>query len=854
MSAIHRFSCPACAAKMKALRLPTVAVNCPKCGKAFVPRPAVDSALEEDTYGLHEPPEAPVAPTPMHAPRPTPSSSSGETPKKKKKRKKGAAGLDPETKKLFAWLGAGAAALLIALGVWLGIARSRKPLTLDGVAGNYVCDKNSGYQIHLTADGRCGLTDEANGGSFTFGYPFTIDGATLVVGIDKEFDSPLIEVEKRKIAGINIVKLQLKKFGDLSYAGDAIDSSELGRFSRVKDAGTPAAAVAGQAGGQGQATEGSGTATPVGVATLEPDNHIVVSDDGSTAVTMNGKGIVATWDVATKKALGAWDTRFALRSVALSPDGKWLALGGVGAIRLMDAHTGAYVTEAVQNANVSYERLTFTPDSRHLFATNMQFGYVLDSQTGVLNARFEVYPGKQRFREGIQSFVLTNDGRTCIALTINNGPIMMKGIVPTFLEWWSLETGSKERTLELPGSTLEFGALALSQDGSKLALVVAPKSQSVKLVNQQSIEVRDARNGAFLDEYRVASSTGELHVMFNQDNQSLVVCGDPSSGTVRPAEISEWEIANGLRTRFVDRNKGWSFFRFAPRPHLVICADTDPPNPHDAGTRWQVRVVDVAKLPWKDDPGLAENRRRIATVKRSFDEQDTERVNSLGMKLVALPKGEMESGSPVQETRGVETPRFFVRIHRPLMMDRCPVTVGAFAAFVKEASYSTDAEKTNEPATWKSPGFAQTDSHPVVCVSQRDAIAFCVWLSQKEGRHYRLPTEGEWEYACRAGTKTSYFFGAGEHDLKDYAWIAENSDKHTHPVGEKKPNPWGLLDVLGNAQQLCADSFSGETTLVAVRGGSWASKPQECQAISRTQSVVSLSNPRTGFRVVLDSQ
>ena len=107
-------------------------------------------------------------------------------------------------------------------------------------------------------------------------------------------------------------------------------------------------------------------------------------------------------------------------------------------------------------------------------------------------------------------------------------------------------------------------------------------------------------------------------------------------------------------------------------------------------------------------------------------------------------------------------------------------------------------------------GFEQTDEHPVVNVSWNDALAFCRWLSKKEGKICRLPTEAEWEYACRAGSTTRYCFGDDASDLGEYAWYGANSDRKTHPVGTKKPNAWGLYDMHGNAWEWCADGYDAE--------------------------------------------
>ena len=106
--------------------------------------------------------------------------------------------------------------------------------------------------------------------------------------------------------------------------------------------------------------------------------------------------------------------------------------------------------------------------------------------------------------------------------------------------------------------------------------------------------------------------------------------------------------------------------------------------------------------------------------------------------------------------------------------------------------------------------FRGNPQNPVERVSYIDAIGFCQELSRVTGKNYRLPTESEWEYACRANTTTNYYFGDNKKRLRDYAWYYENSQGTTHPVGQKLPNPWRLYDMLGNVWEWC------------LRGGSWS--------------------------------
>ena len=143
-------------------------------------------------------------------------------------------------------------------------------------------------------------------------------------------------------------------------------------------------------------------------------------------------------------------------------------------------------------------------------------------------------------------------------------------------------------------------------------------------------------------------------------------------------------------------------------------------------------------------------------------------------------------------------------------------------------------------------------NNPVEQVTWDDAVAFCAKLSSlpaevAAGRVYRLPTEAEWEYACRAGTTTAYSFGDDEKDLGKYAWFGDNSGKRTHAVGEKLPNDWGLYDMHGNVWEWCSDADGSR------RGGSWGNGATDCWSAIRYTDGPTGRYDGSGFRLALSS-
>ncbi len=226
-------------------------------------------------------------------------------------------------------------------------------------------------------------------------------------------------------------------------------------------------------------------------------------------------------------------------------------------------------------------------------------------------------------------------------------------------------------------------------------------------------------------------------------------------------------------------------------------------------------------------------------------------TNSIGMEFALIPEGEFMMGSPSSESGADadEKPLHKVTIGEPFYLGKYEVT-----------------QEQWQEVMGNNPSYFKGDRLPVEGVSWEEAREFIQKLNEMEKTdRYRLPSEAEWEYACRAGNSARYSFGYDVSSLGEYAWYDENSEDKTHPVGQKNPNPWGLYDMHGNVWEWVQDGWhdsyygapsdgsareSSSNSLKVRRGGNWEGSAEYCRAANRGNSGSGYRSSGLGFRVL----
>ena len=241
-------------------------------------------------------------------------------------------------------------------------------------------------------------------------------------------------------------------------------------------------------------------------------------------------------------------------------------------------------------------------------------------------------------------------------------------------------------------------------------------------------------------------------------------------------------------------------------------------------------------------------------------------------EMVEIPAGTFQMGS--NDGSNDEKPVHTVNV-KAFYMSKYETTIAEYLACVQdggckpplwlESGNAFNIHTGSDKDYFKTAGMSENNkSHPITGVSWDDAKAYGVWLSKKTGKDYQLPTEAQWEYACRAGSTGKYSFGNDKSQLGNYGWYRDNSGGTTHPVGGKKPNAWGLYDMHGNVWELLEDVYhnsysgapsdgsawiSGNSNEYLLRGGSWGDSDNNLRCATRSWVGTSIRGIDWGVRI-----
>jgi WD40 repeat protein/formylglycine-generating enzyme required for sulfatase activity len=588
----------------------------------------------------------------------------------------------------------------------------------------------------------------------------------------------------------------------------------------------------------------------------------------SRQVALGGTdGTVRLWDVETGKELQPLTGHVGpLHGVAFLPGCDGLVSRGLGDVRVwnLPGRDDWKIVEDIAPNATGCSPLSGDGDRMLLSLKDGIIGlFELDKQKKTTK-RIAGYPGNA----WLDGAIFSPDGK--FAFTSS---------VAMELALWNLETGKLHRQLAGPQSRAH--ALAFSRDGrhalsgaedGSIRLWEVATGRQLHVLQKQTQAIRsidftpDGRRFLVVD----AGTGGLCWDLAKSDADALILpVSYPTFGACSPTgqhfatssatgQVALWDATSGAKLH------DWQL----PGPVHAVAFAADGRHLATAnsnGTVYIFRIPPVANAPGSPIKALS------AAEAKQQQADEAKRVggtvtieNSIGMKLNLIPAGKFLMGSPDDEVghRLEEGPQHEVTITRSFYLGIYEVTQGQFEKVMGRNPAGFNAASGGGP------------EFPVENLGWADANEFCRKLSERpeeiaKGRRYRLPTEAEWEYACRAGSTSVWFFGNNAERLGEFAWFEKSSGPQTHRVGLLQPNAWGLYDLYGNVWEWCADSFddayykfsppsdpncqASETRRV-LRGGSWFNPLRLCRSAHRHSNAPTYKSDKAGFRVVCEIQ
>lgn len=658
-------------------------------------------------------------------------------------------------------------------------------------------------------------------------------------------------------------------------------------------------------------------------------NSVIFLPDGKHFISGSLDKTLKLWNLENNYPVPFPETHLRpVNGMAISPDGKQALSGSDTELKVWDLQSGELQNNFKETLHHN-TWISYLPDQRFAISGSGSLFTGWDLTTGTMTHKFnadQVFSNLAVSPDGSYGITESQDNRTkwneiyvwdlanrkqihvleghekriaCLAVSADNRQLFSGS--KNELKVWDLETGKLLHTYQDQIGLIR--CLALSHDG-KYALT------SAYVDKQRAIQVWD-----LINRKRVHSLKGHTSII-----QCLAISPDGTfAASYAPDHtIRLWDPLKGklLATYHFDDYANKIDIGPDNRTLLVGCR---------SGRVHKLRIVMPGEVIQPASPVLAEQSTQNSTaqiqqtaIAKTLDRK-VKIINSLEMHFALIPAGKfiMGSGKSAAEIAQQfdsnpsyfenERPQHEVQIEKPFYMGMHEVTIDDFKQFINMTGYKTDLERSGRGGAgwddysqkfrtgiadfnWAKTGWSKSNFHPVVNVSWNDAVSFCKWLSQREKATYRLPTEAEWEYTCRAGTTSLFYYGndpeamapfgniwdktANQQFRVNYANLkgisAEDGFAFTAPVGSFKPNFWSLYDLHGNVMEWCSDRMGDEyyNTLKGkvvsdprgpetgsdrvLRGGCWSFFPQHARAASRSKLAPSRSAHNVGFRVVLE--